>query len=133
MSSKIKTAGSRSKTRASGVVRENVGLVRPISPVMQKLRDLLPEKKPHVHMHLATDLSLSYCEKLLDGRRKQTDEVLVALLRSKLGREVLFTVMDGADADWFVRYRKQLDIDAARKSVEETVRKLDALQAEIGQ
>lgn len=104
-----------------------------ISPVMQKVRGLLPAAKPAVHLHLLTGASLSTCEKVLCGQRAENLEIFLTLLRSDLGRDVLFAAMGDASPDWFVRYRKQLDVNAVRRQLAETERAIAALQKEASE
>lgn len=101
-----------------------------ISPVMQKVQDRLPRHKPAVHLNILTDIPVSTGEKLLSGQRGESAETLIALLRSSLGRDVLFALMGDATPEWFVRYRKQLDVNAARRQLAEAQRQIEALQAE---
>jgi hypothetical protein len=60
-------------------------------------------------------------EIILGGRARRLED---------LGREVLFAVMGDAAPDWFVRYRKQLDVNAVRRQLSETERAIEALQRE---
>jgi len=105
----------------------------PISPVMQKLRGLLPAHKPARHLALLIDAPLPHCQKLLCGERRENSEILTALLRSAHGREVLFALMGEARPDWFARYSRQLDLNAARRQLEENRRAIEALQTEMAE
>jgi hypothetical protein len=96
---------------------------------MQKVQGLLPAKKAPVAMHLATDLSIDLCKKLLCGERRETAATLEALLRSDLGREVLFALMGDARPDWFIKYSRQLDIYAAQQQLDQSTKAIAALQA----
>jgi len=98
---------------------------------MQKVHDLLPTAKSALHLHILTDQPLSTCQKVLAGIRRENLDLVIALLRSEHGREVLFTLMGDAEPDWFVRYRKQLDVNAARRTYDEAVRQIDAMHREI--
>src|SRR4051812_36995490 len=75
-----------------------------ISPVMQKVRDLLPASKAAQHLAILLDEPLGNCQKLLCGARTENAAQLAKLLRSDLGREVLFAVMGEDRPDWFSRY-----------------------------
>jgi hypothetical protein len=104
-----------------------------ISPVMQKVKSLLPAHKPSMHLSILIDEKDQHCRKLLSGERHENEEVLSKLLRSWMGRDVLFVVMEGANSDWFSKYRKQLDVNAARRQLEENRRAIEALQAEAAE
>jgi hypothetical protein len=104
-----------------------------ISPVMQKVRSLLPAHKAAWHLAILIDEPLGQCQKLLCGERHENGAILSKLLRSEFGRDVLLVVMGDASPDWFSRYRKQLDINDARRKLVETQRALEALQVEASQ
>lgn len=101
-----------------------------ISDAMRKARSLLPTTKAAKHLEILTDVPLSTCEKVISGGRSPNPEILVGLLRSDLGQDVLIALMGDAKPAWFVRYRKQLDVNALRRQLEETKRLADALQQE---
>ncbi len=100
---------------------------------MEKVKNLLPIKKPAQHLHILTDVPISTCEKMLCGQRAENAETLIALLHSDLGRDVLFALMGDAAPDWFVKYRKQLDVNAVRRQLAETQRAIEALQKEASE
>lgn len=81
---------------------------------MQKVRGLLPSAKSAHHLAILTDQSLSICQKVLCGQRPENLEMVTALLRSDMGREVLFALMGDAQPAWFIRYRRHLDVAQAR-------------------
>jgi hypothetical protein len=95
---------------------------------MQKVRDLLPAHKSAHHLAILIDEPLGNCQKLLCGVRSENAAQLAKLLRSEFGREVLFALMGEARPDWFTRYRKQLDVNAARKQLAETQRAIETMQ-----
>ncbi len=101
-----------------------------ISPVMQKVKSLLPGHKAAQHLEILIDEKLQHCQKLLCGERWENAEILGKLLRSWMGREILFVVMGDERPDWFAKYAKQLDVNAARRQLEEAKRSIEALQAE---
>jgi hypothetical protein len=70
---------------------------------------------------------------MLCGQRAESAETLIALLRSDLGRDVLFALMGDASPDWFTRYRKQLDVNAARRQLAESQRLIERLQQEASE
>lgn len=100
---------------------------------MQKVKGVLPATKSALHLHLLTGAPISTCEKLLCGQRTENAETLIALLRSDIGRDVLFALMGDASPEWFVKYRKQLDVNAVRRQLAETQRVIDALQKEASE
>lgn len=104
-----------------------------ISPVMQKVRDLLPATKAAHHLHILTDAPVSTLKKVLCGQRSENLDLFLAMLRSDLGRDVLFAAMGDATPAWFVRYRKQLDVDAVRRQLAESQKLIERLQAEAAE
>ncbi|MFT4115452.1 hypothetical protein [Bradyrhizobium sp.] len=100
---------------------------------MQAVQDKLPKAKPAQHLNILTDVPISTCEKLLAGQRGESAETLIAFLRSDLGRDVLFALMGDARPAWFVRYCKQLDVNAARRQLAESQRLIEQLQREASE
>ncbi|XUM25084.1 hypothetical protein ACRAVF_34015 (plasmid) [Bradyrhizobium oligotrophicum S58] len=96
--------------------------------MMARVKALLPEVKAAQHLALLIDEPLSNCQKLLCGVRRENAEQLAKLLRSNLGREVLFAVMGTERPDWFVKYAKQLEINVARRKLIEAQREIEAVQ-----
>jgi hypothetical protein len=82
-------------------------------------------------LHCLTGVPLSTCQKLFCGEMTENAALQTKLLRSPLGRDVLMAMLEGCDEDWIVRYRRQLDINAARKQLIESQRAIEALQLEI--
>ncbi|WP_445493153.1 hypothetical protein [Rhodopseudomonas sp. RCAM05734] len=120
-------AGKKSDCR----IRQSKPRIRQsISPVMQKVKSLLPSAKAAATLHILTDQPFSTCEKMLCGARPENVELLTALLRSDLGRDVLFALMGDARPEWFSRYRKQLDVNAARRQLLESQKLIEKLQQE---
>lgn len=130
MSGNVSARAKSAKSGHSRIRNQNPQIRNQISPVMQKVRSLLPARKSAQHLAILTDWPLSTCQKLLCGERRENSEQLADLLRSDFGREVLFVVMGEASPDWFTKYRKQLDINEARRKLIENQRTIDALQME---
>lgn len=130
MNASVDRAARRGKNADCRGRQSNAETRQPISPVMQKVQALLPANKAALHLNIATDLPLSTCEKLLCGQRRESAETLIALLRSEFGRDVLFALMGEARPAWFAKYRKQLDVNEARRQLAETQRLIEALQQE---
>jgi hypothetical protein len=100
---------------------------------MQKVQSLMPSVKAGEYLAYLTDQNVQQCRKVLRGERPENLELITALLRSEHGREVLFALMGDANPTWFEKYRKQLDVNAARRKVTETLRDLERLQAEAAE
>jgi hypothetical protein len=124
---------NRPTAAGSRIGNRNVPIGNQISPVMQKVKALLPPVKAAQHLAILIDEPLSNCQKLLAGFRTENSTVLTKLLRSPLGREVLFALMGDENPEWFSKYRKQLDVNAARRQLEENRRAIEALQAEAAE
>src|SRR4051794_7800076 len=130
------TVGNRDGSSKSALCRPRQSKQTPrqqISPVMQALQSKLPPAKAAQNLSIQADIPVSTCEKLLSGQRGESAETLIALLRSDLGRDVLFALMGDAAPDWFTRYRKQLDVNAARRQLAESQRLIERLQQEASE
>ncbi|HWW46569.1 MAG TPA: hypothetical protein VNZ94_01865 [Xanthobacteraceae bacterium] len=119
----------KKKSADCRIRNQNCRIRNQISPAMQKVRDSLPPHKSAYHLHILTDQPLSTCQKMLTGGRAENLEMITALLRSEMGREVLFALMGDAQPAWFVRYSKQLDVERARKML----RDLERTAASVGE
>lgn len=105
-----------------------------ISPVMQKVKSLLPERKAAQHLALLLDWDVKRCEKLLGGERRENQDEQADLLHSdKFGREVLFVIMGAARPEWFSKYQKQLDVIDANRALKEAEAKVAKINAEVFQ
>lgn len=133
MHGKLATRASATKSARSQTRKPNFRNRNQISPVMQKVKSLLPTKKAAQHLAILIDEPLGNCQKLLSGDRVENSKQLVKLLRSRFGRDVLFVVVAGSKEDWIVRYRRQLDVNKARKQLVESQRAIEALQLEIAE
>lgn len=131
MSGKV---SSRAKTAKNGHFRirnQKRQIQNPISPTMQKVRDILPQHKPSIELHLLTDVPVSTCQKMLTGQTPENLQAITGLLRSKHGRDVLFAIMGDARPDWFSRYRQQLDVIDANRALKEAEAKVAKINAEV--
>jgi hypothetical protein len=128
MNSTVTKPAVRAKSGHSQIRNQNTRIRNQISPVMQKVRDLLPATKAAQHLAILIDEPLGNCQKLLCGERSENPKQLVKLLQSDFGREVLFLLMGDAQPAWFSKYQKQLDINAARKQLAESRRRVEAMQ-----
>lgn len=131
MSGNVSTRAKNAKSSHPRIRNQIPQTGNQISPVMQIVRGWLPERKAAQTLAFLTDLPLSTCQKLLSGERAENREQLAVLLGLECGREILFAVMGDARPDWFVKYRKQLDVVDARKQLQESQRRIEALQAEV--
>ena len=131
MTVKLRDMPRAGKSADAGIRNPNSGIAKSISPVMQKVKDLLKDKKPAWELHCLTAVPLSTCQKLCSGEMSENAALLTSLLRSWMGRDILMVLLDGCEEDWIVRYRKQLDINAARKQLRDSQRAIEALQAEV--
>lgn len=125
---------ARAKTTKSGTPQKR-GSIPPnrgsISPVMQKVKSLLPERKAAQHLAILLDWDVKRCEKLLSGERRENGDEKEQLLQSDFGRDVLFVIMGGARPEWFSKYQKQLDVIDAHRALKETAKKVDQIRAEV--
>lgn len=131
MSAKLRAAAARGKNRHFRIRNQSIRIRNQISPVMQKVRELLPDAKSAFHLHILTDAPLSTCQKMLSGDRPENLELITALLRSEHGREVLFALMGDANPAWFAKYRGQLKAVEARQMAEAAMRAAEAATAEV--
>lgn len=121
------------KSRAVRKRNQNVQNRNQISAAMQKTRDLLPKVKAAEHLEILAGIDRSRGRKLLGGFIRETLEDMNSILRSPLGREVFLAWQQDNREGWLTRYRKQLDIDAARRHLNEASRQIEALQLEASQ
>jgi hypothetical protein len=133
MTGKVAKGRRQAKNANSRIRNQNPQIRNQISPVMQKMRDLLPAQKAAQNLALLIDEPLSTCQKLLCGERSENSAILTKLLQSIHGREVLFVLMGDERPDWFSKYRKQLDVNAARRQLRETERAIERLQQEAAE
>lgn len=98
---------------------------------MQKVLGLLPRAKAPQHLNILTDVPLSTCQKMVCGVASENLELITALLRSDLGREVLFALMADARPAWFVKYQSQLAAVDAMQKAEAAMRAAKAATAEV--
>ncbi len=131
MSRNVATHARKPKSGHSQIRNPKPQKRNQISPVMQKVKSLLPQQKAAMHLNILTDWPLSNCQKLLCGERHENAEQLATLLRSKFGKEVLFVVMGPAKPEWFSKYQKQLDVIDAHRQLKETAKKVDEIRAEV--
>lgn len=125
MSKPVEVRRSAGKKTDCRIRQSKPRIRKSISPVMQKVKSLLPAAKAAATLHILTDQPFSTCEKMLCGARPENVEILTALLRSDMGRDVLFALMGDARPAWFTRYRKQLDVNAAKRQLKSLIETLE--------
>lgn len=128
MTSPVARARSNAKSAHFPNRNQEAQIRNRISPVMARVKALLPETKAAHHLSILIDEPLGNCQKLLSGHRSENAGQLAKLLRSALGRDVLFALMGEARPDWFSKYQKQLDVNAARRKLIEAQREIEAVQ-----
>lgn len=133
MGRNVATPTRKAKSGHSRIRNQKPQIRNQISPVMQKVKSLLPQQKAAIHLNILTDWPLSTCQKLLSGERHENGDHITDLLRSKFGKEVLFVVMGQAKPEWFSKYQKQLDVIDAHRQLKETAKKVDEIRAEVFQ
>lgn len=119
------------KTGHSRIRQRNSLIRKQISPVMAKVKEMLPQAKAAQHLAILIDEPLSTCQKLLCGERTENVAVLAKLLRSDMGVEVLSVVLDGTRAEWAARFRKHLAVKELTHKLAEQQRQVEQLQKEV--
>lgn len=106
-----------------------------ISPVMQKVKDLLPAGTAAKTLAYLLDEPLNACEKLLCGARAENAEILAKLLCLKehdIGRQVLLAIGEGRNVDYIEEVRRRASLKAMKRNLDEATKLYaKALQAEI--
>lgn len=131
MNAKLRAAVARGKKEQFRNRNQSIRIRNQISPVMQKVLDLLPKAKAPQHLAILTDVPLSTCQKMVCGVASENLELITALLRSEHGREVLFALMGDANPTWFAKYQGQLKAVEARQHAEAAMRAAEAATAEV--
>lgn len=97
---------------------------------MDRMKELVKPRNVAHELNFLTGVPESSVQKMASGDRQVNLELLIGLLRSEYGREALFALMGEANPAWFAKYRKQLDLNDARRALLDAQRQIDALQAE---
>ncbi|MCG6203671.1 hypothetical protein LPW26_03395 [Rhodopseudomonas sp. HC1] len=103
---------------------------RSISAIMRELRKIFPSKTG-LNIRRFTKVSDRTAERWLSGESEPSASALVDLLRSEIGREVLFAAMGDARPEWFSKYAKQLDLNDTRRRAKELLRLAEQQQDEV--
>lgn len=106
-----------------------------ISPVMQKVKSLLPTGTAAKTLAFLLDEPVNACEKLLCGARSENAEILTKLLCVKergIGRAVLLAIGEGKNVDYIEEVRRRDSLRAMKRNLDEASSLYArALQAEI--
>jgi hypothetical protein len=125
MTRKLKPARHAAKSARFRKRKLNCTTGNPISYLMQVVKNLLPARKPAWHLHILTGAGLSTCQKVLSGHRAENGDLILALLRSPHGWDVLQAVMAEADQPWFEDLRDLVDINQLKRDALRMKRDLD--------
>lgn len=101
--------------------------------VMLKMKDVVKPRNVAHELNFLTDVPVPSVQKMMSGDRPVNLELIVGLLRGEHGREVLFTIMDGANPDWFSKYRKLLDNNDLHRKMVEIERAIAAKNRELAE
>lgn len=97
---------------------------------MMELRRIFPSKTS-LHIQLLTGVSERTAERWLSGDSEPSAQALVDLLRSEIGREVLFAALGETRPEWAAKYAKQLDVNDLRRRARELARIAEQQQDEV--
>jgi hypothetical protein len=101
--------------------------------VMQHLKEALKPKNVARELDYITEVPMPSVQKMMSGDRPVNLELIVGLLRSEYGREVLFILMDDANPEWFSKYQKLLDNNDLHRKMVEIERAIAAKNRELAQ
>lgn len=86
-----------------------------ISALMTAIKGLLPLHKSAWELHILTGAGLSTCQKMLSGHRAENLDVVLALLRSAHGLDLLKAIMMETDQPWFDELLDLADIARCKR------------------
>ena len=109
MTSKVAKPRAKTKSDESQIRNQKCRIRNLSSAVMQKMKGLLKPLNVARELEYLTDVPMDSVQKMMSDDRPVNFQLVVGLLRSKYGREVLFLLMDDANPEWFSKYRKLLD------------------------
>lgn len=131
MTRKLRPQPRGAKSAKSQIRNQSSQIRNPSAAVMQKVKALVKPRNVAHELNYFTGVPVPSAQKMMSGDRPINLAVVVGLLRSEHGREVLFELMGDARPDWFVKYQGQLDINATRKQLLESQRLVEELQAKV--
>jgi hypothetical protein len=120
--SKLDPAPKGGKSRTKG---------RQIHPAILIFLEVYREhKKPAAILEGLTGASRSFCEKVLDGRKRPGADMLEALIRSHFGDQVVDAIAATAPArpTWHRQFRRSIERSSLRDQIREMQRRLEALE-----
>lgn len=132
MTGKLKLPRARSKTRTRTNEGRNRSIRRSIHPAMRVFKELFPQK-PAFELALLTGASLSFCEKVLSGAHQPGPDMLVALLQSDVGREILIALMADAKPAWWKGFRRHLELAELVKNQARLGASIEKMQREMAE
>lgn len=97
---------------------------------MDVAKEALRPRNVAYELSYLTGVPVPSVQKMMSGDRPVNLELVVGLLRSDHGREVLFALLGDAAPEWATKYRKQLSVNDARRQLLEAQRRIEALQQE---
>lgn len=134
MSSAVARHREIDKPRSSAIGNPNSRIRNRISPVMQKVKSLLPPSKAAQTLSYLTETPLSTCQKLLCGERAESAEMLVRLLCTEefgIGQAVLLTIGEGRSVKYIEAVRRRANVAVLKKQIAAAQRLIaDAMQVE---
>jgi len=139
MTSKLATARRGSKKPGFRIRNQNVRIRNQISPVMQAVKGLLPERKAAETLHFLLDEPLGNCQKLLSGARAENAAVLTRLLCLEefgIGRAVLLAIGEQAETKvgYIEEVRRRHSLRAMKQQLDQASQFYkDAIAAELSQ
>jgi hypothetical protein len=125
MSRKVKPARRSAKSGHFRNRKRNCTSGKSISSLVQVVKNILPAKKAAWELHILTGMGLSSCEKMLSGHRAENLELVLALLRSRHGMELLRAIMVDAGQPWFEEIEDLADIAQLKRDQMRLKRDLD--------
>jgi hypothetical protein len=120
MNARVAPSQVTSKHRASQIRNQNSRIGNPISPVMQKVKSLLPPGKAAQTLAFLIDEPLGSCQKLLCGERSENAEVLAKLLCTEaygIGEAVLLVIGEGRKVRYIEVVRRRANVAALKKQI----------------
>lgn len=123
---KSKRSSNRGTRKSAGKNPQKCGS---ISAILLKFREIFPAKTA-LELALRTGADVKHCEKCLAGRAGLGAEFHAELIRSDVGFEILDALMGAARPEWWRGIRRQRDLSAMRRQIDESRRNLERLESE---
>jgi hypothetical protein len=100
---------------------------------MQNMKEAVKPRNVADELFFLTEVPKPSVQKMMSGDRLVNLELIVGLLHSDHGREVLFSLMGDANPAWFAKYRKLLDNNDLNRKLVELERAVAAQSKELAQ